>query len=102
MSMPKSWVENCTEKCGVHLNSVWMYITTPLRRTMTTLYGIPFTHPQLLFQFFQFVNYKHNWGGGGISHGVGQGHILRSRNLRCWKQRTQMPRRVVRSLIHSS
>lgn len=37
-----------------------------------------------------------------ITNMTGGGHILRSRNLRCWKQRIQMPHRVVRSLIHSS
>ena len=26
---------------------------------------IPYTHPQLLFQFFQCVNYKHDLGEGG-------------------------------------
>jgi len=58
-------------------------------------------------KYFDVVGGKIKRGGGGggggeISRGVGQGHVLRSRNLRCWKQRTQMPHRVVRSLIHSS
>lgn len=72
MSMPQSWVENCTEKCGDHVKSVWMSITTPLGRAMNTLYRIPFTHPQLLFHFFQCVNYKRD--GGGIITGVALCH----------------------------
>jgi len=104
MSVPQSWVENCIKKCGAHLKSVWMSIITPLRRAMNTLYCIPLPiHAYCSSSFGLLItNMTLGGGGGEISRGVGQGHVLRSRNLRCWKQRTQMPHRVVRSLIHSS
>jgi len=61
--MPQSWVENCTEKCGDHVKSVWMSITTPLGRTMNTLYRIP-THSYCSSSFSVWIT-NMTWGRGG-------------------------------------
>ena len=66
-----------------------------------TVYRLP-THTYCSISFSLLITNMAWVGGREISHGVGQGHILRSRNLRCWKQRILMPHRIVRSLIHSS